>query len=147
MATLYGTQMTAMRAVPQQKLRPDEWGGEVRVAYFDWTADAAQNDFVELTKLPLGSRILGGRLDFTAFGASVTLDIGDETTENLFLSAKDVSAAGQSDFANTVALGLDSVVVAATTPKYAGFVTIQAKFEAANPASGTLKGHVLYAVT
>lgn len=147
MATFYSAQVTKNRAKPQQPLAANEWGGEVRVAYFSFTGDVAQNDIVELALLPVGARVLRGRVDFSDFGTSVTLDIGDEITENKFLSAADVAtAAGQADFANTAALGMGAVLAKPTSPKYAGFNTLQAKFEAANPDSGTISGYVLYVV-
>lgn len=147
MPTFYSAQMTKFRAKPIQPLDTNEWGGEVRAAYFSFTGDVAQNDVVELAVLPVGARVLRGRVDFSDFGTSVTLDIGDEITENKYLSAIDVATtAGQADFAHTAARGMGSVVTPAASPKYPGFVTIQAKFENANPDNGTLTGYILYVV-
>lgn len=141
MATLYSDQITGLRATPQTKPDSGVSNGKERVECFTWTGDAAQNDFVELCRLPVGARILGGRVDFTDFGTSVTLDIGDGTTENKYLSALDVAtAAGQADFANTWALyGLGR-------ERLATAITLTAKFEAANPDSGSLRGYIKYTV-
>ncbi len=141
MATLYSDQITGLRATPQSKPDSGVSNGKVRCDVFTWTADAAQNDFVALVRLPVGARILHGRLDFTDFGTSVTLDIGDGTTENKYLSGLDVAtAAGNADFANTYALyGLGR-------ERLSTAITLTAKFEAANPASGTLAGYILYTV-
>lgn len=139
--TFYSDQITSLRATPQTKPLSDESRGKLRVSRFSFTGDVAQNDLVELARIPEGARIYSGRIDFTDFGASVTLDIGDGTTENKYASAIDVAtAAGQADFANTWALyGLGRERVTA------GF-TLTAKFEAANPDSGTIRGYVVYSV-
>lgn len=141
MATLYSDQITGLRATPQSKPDSGVSNGKVRSEVFTWTGDAAQNDLVELCRLPVGARILTGRLDFTDFGTSVTLDIGDGTTENKYLSALDIAtAAGNSDFANTYALyGLGR-------ERLSTAITLTAKLEGANPASGTLAGYILYTV-
>ena len=140
-ATFYSDQITSLRATPQTKPLSDESRGKLRVSRFSFTGDVAQNDLVELARIPEGARIYSGRLDFTDFGTSVTLDIGDGTTENKYLSAADVAtAAGQSDFANTWALyGLGRERLSAG-------ITLTAKFEAANPDSGTIRGYIVYAV-
>lgn len=141
MATLYSDQITGLRATPQTKPDSGVSNGKLRCEVFSWTGDAAQNDLVELCRLPVGARIMHGRVDFTDFGTSVTLDIGDGTTENKYLSAADVAtAAGLSDFANTYArygLGRERLSTA---------ITLTAKFEAANPDSGSLYGYVWYTV-
>jgi hypothetical protein len=136
MATLYSTQRTNQRATPTVK-NNSTTNAKVKRIYFDWTADAAQNDSIELVNVPKGARVMGGRVAYSAFGASVTLDIGNGSTENYYLSALDVSAAGASDYANTIALkgvGSDGEVSAA-------FV-LTAKLEGANPASGSLYGWI-----
>jgi len=140
-ATFYSDQITLLRATPQSKPLADESRGKLRVSHFTFTGDVAQNDLVELCRLPEGARIYSGRVDFTDFGTSVTMDIGDGTTENKYASAIDVAtAAGQSDFANTHALyGLGRERLSAG-------ITLTAKFEAANPDSGSIRGYILYSV-
>lgn len=140
-ATLYSDQITNLRATPQSKPLSDESRGKLRVSCFSWTGDAAQNDYVELARIPEGARIYHGRIDFTDFGTSVTLDIGDGTTENKYASAVDVAtAAGNADFANTYALyGLGR-------EKLSAGITLTAKLEGANPASGSLYGYIVYSV-
>jgi hypothetical protein len=141
MATLYSDIITGLRANPQTKPDSGVSNGKVRVQAFTWTGDAAQNDLVELAKLPVGARIITGFIDFTDFGSSVTLDIGDGTTENKYLSAADVAtAAGTASFAHTWALyGLGR-------ERLSTAITLTAKLEGANPDSGSLRGYVLYAV-
>lgn len=141
MATLYSDIITSLRASPVVKPDSGQSNGKVRCDTFTWTGDAAQNDLVELCKLPIGARILYGFVDFTDFGTSVTLDIGDGTTENKYLSAADVAtAAGTSAFANTWALygvGRERLSTA---------ITLTAKLEGANPDSGSLRGYIYYTV-
>lgn len=140
MPTFYSDQITGLRANPLSKPMADESRGKLRVSVFTWTGDAAQNDFIELCRLPVGARILYGKTDNTAFGASVTMDIGDGTTENKYASAVDVAAAGQDDFAHTWALyGLGR-------ERLSTAITLTAKLEGANPDSGTLRGYVVYSV-
>lgn len=141
MATLYSDQITGLRATPQSKPDSTVSNGKVRTQVFSWTGDAAQNDLVELCRIPVGARILTGFIDFTDFGTSVTLDIGDGTTENKYLSGLDVAtAAGTSAFANTYAL------YGVGRERLSAGITLTAKFEAANPASGSLYGYIMYAV-
>lgn len=137
MATFNSAQFTKYNA--GDAVNVNEWGGRVRLAYFNVAAitGLAQNDLVNLCKIPKGARIIGGRLDHGAYGASVTLDIGISGSENKYLSAADISSAGQKDIANTLALNLGSVTTAEES--------VQAKFEAANPSdTAVLNGYILY---
>lgn len=138
MATLYGTEITGIDNRPTDMVDPTRWNGKVHCYMFTWTGDAAQNDFVEVLRLPPGVRVLQGRVDFTDLGTSVTMDIGTAASENRYLSAQDVAtAAGQADFANTLARnGLGSDLLTAET-------SIFLKFEAADPVSGTVAGYLL----
>lgn len=137
MATLYGTEITALDANPQDKVDPTRWNGKTHTYCFTWTGDAAQNDLVEVLRLPPGVRVLRGRCDFTDFGSTVTMDIGTAADEDHWGAAIDVSgAAGNADFANTLALfGLGSELLTAAT-------SVFLKFEAANPVSGTVAGYI-----
>lgn len=141
MPTFRSTQLALTDLNPITKLDSSFSEGKLRVKAFDWTGDAAQNDLVQLCTLPKGARILHGEIDFTDFGTSVTLDIGDGTTENKYLSALDVAtAAGNQEFAHTWALyGLAREALAAN-------ITLTAKLEGADPASGSLRGYVVYVV-
>jgi hypothetical protein len=141
MATLYSDQITGLRATPQSKPDSGVSNGKLRCEVFSWTGDAAQNDYVELCRLPVGARIMTGFVDFTDFGTSVTLDIGDGTTENKYLSALDIAtAAGTSAFANTYAL------YGVGRERLSSAITLTAKLEGANPASGSLYGYIFYTV-
>lgn len=141
MATFYSDQITGLRATPQSKPDSGVSNGKLRCDVFSFTGDVAQNDTVELCRLPVGARIMHGRVDFTDFGTSITLDIGDGTTEDKYLAALDIAtAAGQADFANTYArygLGRERLSTA---------ITLTAKFEGGNPSSGSLYGVIYYTV-
>lgn len=138
MANFLSDQLTNAAASPPV-MNESTVASKEHTRVFTWTGDAAQNDTVQLCKIPKGAKIINGRCGFTAFGALVTLSLGDGTTAAKYLSAADVSAAGASDFANTIALkglGSDSDLAAE--------VTLTATLGGANPASGTLAGYVRY---
>lgn len=141
MATLYSDQITGLLATPQTKTDSGVSNGKERVECFTWTGDAAQNDTVQLARLPVGARILGGRVDFTDFGSTVTLSIGDGTTAGKYGSSIDITtAAGQADFANTWALyGLGR-------ERLSTAIVLTASFLGANPDSGSLRGYIKYTV-
>lgn len=146
--TFYSDQITAIEYTKPQSLQASAaWGGKLRVKEFTWTGDAAQNDFVQLCKLPKGARILFGKVDYTDAGGATTMDIGDmsvagvSATENKYLSAGDISGqTGVLDFAHTWALyGLGREALATD-------IYLTAKIEAADPASMSLRGFVAYVV-
>ena len=105
---------------PSVKLDTNELHGRVRVAYADFTADAAQ-ETINMFKLPNGARIIGGRVNHAALGSSTTLSIGHAayvnaagTTVALDVDEYKAAAASTSltsfNIANTTALGENSVV-------------------------------------
>lgn len=138
MATLYSTQRTNQRLTPPVKQSPTEKNKSTTV-FFDYTGDAAQNDTLELVVIPKGVRIKTGFIDFDDFGTSVTLDIGDGTTEDKYLAALDIAtAAGTSSFANTYArYGCGREETSAS-------FTLTAKFEGGNPGSARISGWIEY---
>lgn len=164
MATHLSQQMNQIAEPNYTPLKANEWGGRVRIAWFEWdnaTDNAtpggtfAQNDYVTLGILPAGARILHGRVYFGDFGTSVTADIGlfatdgtgyittDGSTtaddEDWLGAAIDVAtAAGASDFANTAALHMGYVLEKECY--------LRAKFEGGNPIDTTcvFNGYVLY---
>lgn len=141
MAVFYSDQITNSRAAPPVMNDSAGAGGKLRIANFTFTGDVAQNDTLQLVRLPKGARIQHGRLDFDDFGTLITLDIGDGTTEDKYLAALDIAtAAGQADFANTWArYGLGREQLTAD-------IVLTAKFEGGNPGSASLRGYVLYSV-
>jgi hypothetical protein len=147
MATFDTVEYAKQVAVPPTALDTTEQAGRVRIVHFDTgTIDAAQNDLINLIKMPAGNvRILALRGVKPAYGAGATLDIGHTGYTNLsgtavvaseaaFVAALDVAAAGD----------LDKVIDVQIQSR--GGFTVQAKLEGANPASGQLKGWLEYVV-
>lgn len=143
MADYLSTQATKLAAVPLQRLATDELGGRIRVAYFDFTVPAgnvATAKTIELTRIPAGARLLGGKIAFEAMstaGGTAQIQIGDGTTAAKYLGTTSVDTAGISDFGDTAALNYgekltSELVLTATTAGEAW------------AATKTLKGHVAY---
>jgi hypothetical protein len=143
MADFFSTQITAIDAQPTQNVRGRENGAFVRSVAYNWTGDAAQNDEVYLCELPEGARIVGGQHERTALGSSVTINYRTDTTNLAFNTggAIDGSAAGVY-LTNTAASGVGYIVGSgANNP---GKERVRAILGGANPASGTLRGHIFY---
>jgi hypothetical protein len=129
---------------PSFKISTTELHGRVRVAYADFTADAAQ-ETINMFKLPDGARIIRGRVNHAALGSSTTLSIGHAayvnaagTTVAADVDEYKAAAASTSltsfNIATTTALGENSVVdapdgliVTATTAgaNATGLITVQ----------------------
>jgi hypothetical protein len=119
--TVYSAQKTKWdQTTPALKIKPNEFGGRVRVAYASYEAAAVQ-DTIEMFNLPNGARILSGELVHDALGASTTLSVGHAAYTNsagdaVALDVDEFKAAAAStsittvDVAATSALGKNSVV-------------------------------------
>jgi len=138
------TQYAKTVAASPSKISTTELHGRVRVAYADFTADAAQ-ETINMFKLPDGARIIGGRVNHAALGSSTTLSIGhaaytqaDGTAVALDVDEYKAAAASTSltsfNIATTTALGENSLVdapdgliVTATTAgaNATGLITVQ----------------------
>ena len=138
------TQYAKTVAASPSKISTTELHGRVRVAYADFTADAAQ-ETINMFKLPDGARIIGGRVNHAALGSSTTLSIGhaaytqaDGTAEAADVDEYKAAAASTSltsfNIATTTALGENSLVdspdgliVTATTAgaNATGLITVQ----------------------
>lgn len=143
MAVHKSVQITNLDSVPAKFLKPNEWVGRVRIAYWTFETPAggvAINDTIELVKLPDGARILHGRVMFDAMstGAGVaTASIGVSGTAAKYLEASSVDAAGSLDFANTLGRNQGDELVGATT------IIATATVEAW-AAAQTFNGYLLY---
>lgn len=145
MPDFFSTQLTAMDAVPAQAVEARDLGGTVKAAYFDWTGDAAQNDQVFLTELPRGARVVGGSIEFTALGSSVTAAVRTETTADAFVAAGTSVASATFLAFDRAARGLGYIAGAPTTGRRRGArERVYAILSGANPASGTIRGVILY---
>ncbi|MDC1481815.1 hypothetical protein N8146_05925 [Ascidiaceihabitans sp.] len=138
------TQYAKTVAASPSKISTTELHGRVRVAYADFTADAAQ-ETINMFKLPDGARIIGGRLNHAALGSSTTVSVGhaaytqaDGTVVALdvdeYKAAASSASATGSAIAATTALGENSLVdapdgliVTATTAgaDATGLITVQ----------------------
>ncbi len=85
----------------------------------------AQNDIVQMVKVPNGAIVTDVTLLTGAMGTSVTADVGDGTTEDLYISAAAVQAESITR--------MESVGNAGVPKQYTEEDTIDVKFEAANP--------------
>jgi hypothetical protein len=123
MATLYSTQKTKWsQNVPSEKIKPNETGGRMRIAFADVTlASAAIADVVQMVNLPNGARLIDGYLTNAALGSSTTLSVGYGAYKNAagtvvalstaaYLAATSTSSAARTDILATIALGAGSVV-------------------------------------
>lgn len=125
--------------------------GRYRTLHERWTGDAAQNDTVILGYLPshaVLSQVIS-ELEHSAFGASVTCDLGfkDDTVLGIsskgaaLASALDVAAAGVKTATVAIAIadrGKKLYELAGLTADPKVDLPIVAKLAGANPASGTL---------
>ena len=138
------TQYAKTVAASPSKISTTELHGRVRVAYADFTADAAQ-ETINMFKLPDGARIIGGRLNHANLGTSTTVSVGhaaytqaDGTVVALdvdeYKAAASSASATGSAIAATTALGENSVVdapeglvITATTAgaNATGLITVQ----------------------
>ncbi len=138
MATLYSDQVTKARALAagtgySLMNGNTDLGGKERIAFFSFlTTGSAQNDTVELVRLPKGTRILGGHIISEALGTSVTLSVGTDKdivngvadtaiaagAANLLAATSHASAANSS-LAATYALGAGARCEAGETLVYA----------------------------
>lgn len=108
-------------------LKPNVSGGRIRQKYGKIAASAqtlAQDDTINLFKLPKGAKPLFYMSKHGAFGASVTMSLGTSGSASLYENAVSISAAG-GQF-----LALDDTAEITTD----GGIVIQALLEGANPA-------------
>ena len=161
MAQHSSKQTQQWEAVGHAPLKPNELGGRVRIAHFEFKANrdgisavVAQNDTVRLCSIPAGARLIGGKFKAEAFGASTTLDFG----------LRDPKGSGYIDLAGTVADDPDAIATLLTTPAAGGTadlfdevaylfyetekeLELYCTFAGANPADdNVLAGHILFVV-
>jgi len=153
MATQYTDQTNVnLNTNPPGALKTQDIGGRVRCLTFSIQTSATigvQNDTFVIGDLPAGARVLYGWCDFGAMGASATLSIGPSGTATKYANAINVSAVGQSLFANTLALNMLSPT---STSQGSGVAGTNAAIErvlgtfggATWAATKTLVGVILY---
>jgi len=123
-ATYYSVELALVRAAGNEKLKPNQLQGRIRIARFSYetveTDGLADGETVFACKLPKGARVMGGVIKGEAMGGTAAVDIGaagadgsgliDDTVgatvaddDDLFLAAGDVSSAFNLTFADTIA--------------------------------------------
>jgi hypothetical protein len=141
MATLNSLEYANTVAVPIIKNDTNIKGGKLRHLWFSYataTATPVSNgDVIIIGGLGTGDRISSGYVTFGAMGASATLSIGTTADAVHYANAIDVSAAGQTSFANTATLNFGEILAASTT--------LQLTAGGANYASGkNILGHITF---
>jgi hypothetical protein len=112
MATTYSDQRANDVAVPPVP-NSHNTKGKVKRAYFSLnTTDTpvSDGDTVELCKVPVNARIVGGFIVYGAMGASATAIIGIAGDTNRYMASEDVSAAGSEAWANVEAEAFGDVL-------------------------------------
>jgi hypothetical protein len=93
-STLYDKQKNGGASnLPNSK----EYFGRVRHAYIEvnTTATPVNNgDIINLCELPVGARVIGLNVYYTAMGAGATLIIGDAANTSRYLASTSVATAG-----------------------------------------------------
>ncbi|NBN64130.1 hypothetical protein [Pannonibacter tanglangensis] len=121
MTNQFSAQLAMTRAMPRERIRPTEYQGRIRVAYFNFTqsGQGPANATAQLIHLPEGRvRILRhlSMVSTSAFGAGRTLNVGFAAYRNLIgdavaanetalIAARDVAAAASA--APSAAAGAD----------------------------------------
>jgi hypothetical protein len=155
MAKVIGVFATAALAASSGLTDQARVGGQVRrLAHDSYTGDLAQNDTVSLGELDWDTFLDPALsiVEFSDFGTSVTLDIGDVTSPSALCADLDIAtAAGTANPLRSVSianrrlplwqmLGYASLAAAKAVGSRCELL---ASFKDANPASGTL-GWTLY---
>lgn len=125
-------------------------GGRDQVLIRDrFEGDLAQNDLLSLGKIAADAIInpINSIIWFDDLGTSVTMDIGDATDEDALVAAQDVAAAAGScsilksvDIANYWKPLWEQLGMASNP---GGEIELFAKFEAANPATGSISWQII----
>lgn len=140
MAEWNSTQYGLTQGVPASKVPVYDWGARVRMRFADFpgATGLAQNDTVILFPLLKGERAIKFMIWVdTDQAASVTIDIGDSSTEARFVAALDIST-GAASYHDKLSLNTD--VQTSDT-------LVKMKYEGANPTDvAAIRVAMLYAI-
>lgn len=118
MATLLGVGATLRAANPARPVNPPDGYNRRMVMYDEYTllADLGSADIIQLMKIPVGARVLGGTLKYGAMGGSCALSLGwaasgeatplEAAVATGFFSGLAVSSAGATSFTSGTLTGL-----------------------------------------
>jgi hypothetical protein len=115
MATVYSVQQTKHNQNdPTEKIKPNEKGGRVRIAYALYEASSlSSGDVINMFTLPNGARVLEGTLTHDAMGSSTTLAVGHAAYKNA--AGTTVALDADEFFAAAASTSITTVAVAATS--------------------------------
>lgn len=118
MATVYSDERANDVAVPPVPNAANKAGRVLR-KYFSVASTTSTPittaDTLELCKLPVGARVVGGVLIYGAMGGTATAVIGVAGTTNKYLTSTSVVSAGKATFGDTNALNFGDALTAETT--------------------------------
>ena len=98
MATFYSDVRTALASKPAAAVQGTLRGGKIRTRVSKYEASGqAAGSLLEMDALPVGARLLRGKLVADALGASSTLALGDGTTANKYLAATSTASASSTE--------------------------------------------------
>lgn len=107
MANYKSVQRTNATAEPRVQNAPLDSHGRKRIMVWEYTVPVGGiliNDTIELGILPKGARVITGVIHNGALGASSTVSIGITGDTDKYAATIAVAAAGQPQFAHTLAL-------------------------------------------
>ena len=103
MASLKGTNITAMDASPSTKVKSSEVHGRMRVAKDSYTAAGASiGDTITVARLPKGAVVYGVTVWHAALGTGVLLAAGDSGDIDRYVTAVASATAGKKLLTNSV---------------------------------------------
>lgn len=158
MATFYSEQVAKLDAVPSEALNVDESHGKIRICRFDYdqVANGAENDIIQLVKLPAGRiRVLGSESflyhSFAAGNIGLSLGVGWAAYKDFAGDAVAADEGGLDDAINCDPAGsvtIGSEVLAEGQSKVfesqEGVVITATVKVAIVTAGDSLKGHIAY---
>jgi hypothetical protein len=140
MANVNSDQIGKILSNPVQHVKPNEWGGRLRVAYFSVPAvPTGLGDTMTLCKLPKGARVLGGKFAFSvAQGTTATTAIGTASNSGKYRAAAVTNSTSEFPIASTIS---ENYGVELSNDE-----TIIATNGAAAWSAASFAGHILYSV-
>lgn len=144
MATVFNSdQMAKVLGTPSKLVKPNEFGGRLRVLYFSCTLAAsglATGDTITLGKIPANARLIEGNFAWSATqGATATTAIGTSASAAAYFAAAVTASAAKFPIIATQALGYGTVTTAETT-------VVATNAAAAWTAATVLTGEIKYVV-
>lgn len=114
MPTFSSVQEANRLAVPLVRQTPTDYYGRVRTSTFEYVTTGAEttSDIIQLTMVPLGAKIISGKIAFGSFGSGLTASIGYTGAPTRYLNAGAIATAGTLTFADSVANNTNDILTA-----------------------------------